>query len=205
MGLGKRGFFVCVEGLDKSGKTSQSILLVNALSKKGFDAVYTTEPSGGEIGKFIRRYVLSRKERVPAVVEALLFAADRVDHVETRIKPMLKEGKIVISDRYVYSSLAYQGAAGLDIEWIREINKSALKPDLAMYLDVPVEIVSRRSRRRKSVMERPHIQKGVQEVYSRFVREEELIPIDGRRAIGEVSKDIEALVLERLGRQSARM
>ena len=203
--MGKRGFFVCVEGLDKSGKTSQSILLVNALSKKGFDAVYTTEPSGGEIGKFIRRYVLSRKERVPAVVEALLFAADRVDHVETRIKPMLKEGKIVISDRYVYSSLAYQGAAGLDIEWIREINKSALKPDLAMYLDVPVEIVSRRSRRRKSVMERPHIQKGVQEVYSRFVREEELIPIDGRRAIGEVSKDIEALVLERLGRQSARM
>ena len=205
MELGREALFVCIEGLDKSGKTSQSILLVNSLSRRGFDAVYTTEPSRGEIGKFIRRYVLSRKERVPAVVEALLFAADRVDHVETQIKPMLEEGKVIVSDRYVYSSLAYQGAAGLDIEWIKEINRSALKPDLAIYLDVPVEVVSRRSARRRSVMELPHIQKGVQEVYLRFAREGELVPIDGRRPIEEVSRDIEALVLERLEGQTERV
>jgi dTMP kinase len=205
MELGREALFVCIEGLDKSGKTSQSILLVNSLSGKGFDAVYTTEPSRGEIGKFIRRHVLSRKERVPAVVEALLFAADREDHVETQIKPMLKEGKVIVSDRYVYSSLAYQGAAGLDIEWIKEINRSALKPDLAIYLDVPVEVVSRRSARRRSVMELPYIQKAVQEVYLRFVREGELVPIDGKRPIEEVSRDIEALVLERLEGQTERV
>lgn len=187
-----------------SGKTSQSILLVDSLSKRGFDAVYTTEPSKGEIGRFIRSYVLSRKERVPAVVEALLFAADRVDHVETSIKPMLKAGKVVVSDRYVYSSLAYQGATGLDLEWIKGINKFALKPDIAIYLDVPVEIVSRRSRRKRSVMEYPTIQKKVQEVYLRFVHEGELIPIDGKRPMEEVGKDIETLVLERLEHQTAR-
>ena len=200
----KRGFFICIEGLDKSGKTSQSILLVDALAKKGYDAVYTTEPSRGEIGKFIRRHVLRRKERIPALVEALLFAADRVDHVETRIKPMLEEGKVVVSDRYVYSSLAYQGAAGLDSEWIKEINRFALKPDLAIYLDVPVKVVSRRSRRRRSVMERPNIQKRVHEIYLHFVREGELIPIDGRRAIEDVAKDMQVLVLKRLEGQGVR-
>jgi len=205
MDSAKKALFMCIEGLDKSGKTSQSILLVNALTKRGLDAIYTTEPSSGEIGKFIRRYVLSRKERVPAVVEALLFAADRVDHVETRIKPMLSEGKVVISDRYVYSSLAYQGAAGLDIEWIKEINKFALEPDLAIYLDVPLQVVSRRSRRERSVMERPSIQEKVQEVYLRFVRKGVLIPVDGRRAIEEVAKDIETLVLKRLERQTVRI
>jgi len=196
----KEGFFICIEGLDKSGKTSQCILLVEALSAKGFDAIYTTEPSNGEIGKFIRRYVLRRNERVPVVVEALLFAADRADHTEREIKPMLEEGKIVVSDRYIYSSLAYQGAAGLDIEWIKKINKFALKPDLAIYLDVPVEVVSQRCRHEKSVMEWPEIQKRVQEVYLHFVREGEMIPVDGNCPIEEVARKIEAIVLGRLNR-----
>jgi len=119
----KRGLLICIEGLDKSGKTTQSRLLVESLRNKGFDAVYTTEPSNGEIGRFIRRYILQRRERVSISVEALLFAADRIDHVEREIKPLLNDGKIVVSDRYVYSSLAYQGAAGLDVEWIKEINR----------------------------------------------------------------------------------
>lgn len=193
-----KGLFVCIEGLDKSGKTLQSILLVEALSKKGYDAVYTTEPSNGEIGRFIRRYVLRRKERVPPVVEALLFAADRVDHTQREVKPMLEKGKIVVSDRYLYSSLAYQGAAGLDIDWIREINKSALDPDLGIYLDVPIETISKRCKQEKSVMERPDTQKKVREVYLRFVREGKLIPIDGSRPIGQVAKDIRTMVLRKL-------
>lgn len=196
--LTQKGLFICIEGLDKSGKTSQSILLVEALSKKGYDAVYTTEPSRGEIGRFIRRYVLQRKRRVPAVVEALLFAADRADHTEKEVKPMLKQGKIVVSDRYLYSSLAYQGAAGLDINWIREVNKSALKPDLAIYLDIPIELISKRCKQEKSVMERPDTQKRVREVYLRFVQEGELVPIDGTRPMRQVAEDIKTMVLKKL-------
>jgi len=194
----KRGFFICIEGLDKSGKTSQSVILVETLSKRGFNAIYTTEPSDGEIGRFIRRHVLRRERRVPAVVEALLFAADRADHTENVIKPMLQAGKIVVSDRYLHSSLAYQGATGLDIEWIRKINRSAIKPDLAIYLDVPVEVVMKRCVNNKSVMEWPNIQRRVQNLYLQFVREGEMIPVNGNRPMEDAAKDILTLVLERL-------
>lgn len=194
------GLLICIEGLDKSGKTTQSLLLVDALKSKGFEAVYTTEPSSGEIGKFIQRYVLRRKQRVSASVEALLFAADRIDHVESEIKPMLKDGKIVVSDRYVYSSIAYQGAAGLDVKWIREINKMALKPDLAIYIDVPIEVIMRRLKERgRTVMEYPDIQVKVRDIYTSLVKEGKLIPVDGNRPIEKVSSEIQRIVLEHLG------
>jgi dTMP kinase len=196
--LNQKGFFICIEGLDKSGKTSQSILLVEALCKKGFDAIYTTEPSNGEIGTFIRKYLLNRKQRLSAVVEALLFAADRADHTNNQIKPLLREGKVVVSDRYLYSSLAYQGAAGLGLEWIKSINKDALKPDLAIYLDVPISVVTKRYRSNKSVMEWPKIQRKVQEIYLRFVHEGEMISINGNRPIEEASNNIKKIVLEKL-------
>jgi len=198
--MNQKGFFVCIEGLDKSRKTSQSILLVEALCKKGYDAIYTTEPSNGEIGKFIRKYILRRKNRVPPVIEALLFAADRADHVENEIKPMLAKGKIVVSDRYVYSSLAYQGAAGLSLVWIKEINKQALKPDLAIYLDVPVVNLLQRYKRNKSVMERLDTQKKVEEIYIKLVHEGELIQVNSDRPLEEAAKDIQVMVLNRLKR-----
>lgn len=192
----ERGLFICIEGLDASGKTTHARRLVWNLQKRGFEAIYTTEPSAGEIGKFIRKYVLQRRKRVPSVVEALLFAVDRVDHVEKEIKPALQEGKIVVSDRYVYSSLAYQGAAGLDIKWIEEINELALPSDLAIYIDVPAEVVVRRLRGRRSVMERLEIQRKVREVYMRLVKNGSLIPVDGNRPRDEVSKDVLTIVLD---------
>jgi len=192
----ERGLFICIEGLDASGKTTHARRLVWNLQKRGFEAIYTTEPSVGEIGKFIRKYVLQRRKRVPSVVEALLFAVDRVDHVEKEIKPALQEGKIVVSDRYVYSSLAYQGAAGLDIKWIEEINELALPSDLAIYIDVPAEVVVRRLRGRRSVMERLKIQRKVREVYMRLVKNGSLIPVDGNRPRDEVSKDVLTIVLD---------
>jgi dTMP kinase len=191
----KKGVFICIEGLDASGKTTHAHRLVRNLRRKGFDALYTTEPSRGEIGRFIRTYILQRKRRVPSVVEALLFAVDRVDHVEKEIKPMLEKGKIVVSDRYVYSTLAYQGAAGLDIEWIEEINRLALSPDLVIYIDVPPEVVVKRIRRKKSVMERLETQRRVREVYMKFVGNGKLVPIDGDRRKDKVAKDILTLVL----------
>lgn len=194
----KKGFFVCIEGLDKSGKTTQSVLLVEALCKNGFDAVYTTEPSDGEIGSFIRKYVLQRKDRVPTVVEALLFAADRADHVENGVKPMLEKGKVVVSDRYVYSSLAYQGAAGLSLDWIKKINNQALKPDLAIYIDVPVEALMQRYQSEKSVMEKLETQRKVGEIYQKLAQQKELISINGKRSTEEVARDVQATVLGRL-------
>lgn len=191
----KKGTFICVEGLDASGKTTQARRLVRELRRRGFKAVYTTEPSPGEIGKFIRTYILQRKRRVPIAVEALLFAVDRVDHLEQRVKPALEKGKIVVSDRYVYSSLAYQGAAGLDLNWIEEINRSVVTPDLAIYLDVPPEVVVKRIRRKRSVMERLQVQRKVREFYMKFVEDGQLIRVDGNRAKDEVSRDILTTVL----------
>lgn len=192
----KKGIFICIEGLDGSGKTTHAHRIVRNLQKKGFDAVYTTEPSRGELGKFIRASVLQGKKRVPRVVEALLFAVDRVEHLEKMVKPALEEGKIVISDRCVYSSLAYQGAAELDLEWIEEINRMALPPDLAIYIDVPPEVVVKRIRRKKSVMERLETQRKVREVYMKYVKNGKLVPVDGDRKKGEVTRNILMLILD---------
>ncbi len=192
----KKGIFICIEGLDGSGKTTHAYRLVRNLQKQGFDAVYTTEPSRGELGKFIRTSILQGKKRVPRVVEALLFAVDRVEHLEKMVKPALKEGKIVISDRCVYSSLAYQGAAGLDLEWIEEINRMALPPDLALYIDVPPEVVVKRIRRKKSVMERLETQRKVKDVYMKYVKNGKLVPVDGDKRKGEVTRNILMVILD---------
>jgi len=192
------GVFICIEGLDGSGKTTQAKRLVKNLRRRGFDAVYTTEPSTGKIGKLIRSFVLNRKRRVPIVLEALLFAADRVDHVETEVKPLLEQGKIVVCDRYVYSTLAYQGAAGLNLEWIEQINRFALKPDLALLIDVPPEVVVKRLKRKKTVMETKRNQQKVREVYLKLVQEKHLTLVDGNKLLHEVAKNISEIVLELL-------
>jgi dTMP kinase len=168
---------------------------VENLRGKGFDAVYTTEPTSGEIGKIIRTNILQSQERVPSMIEALLFAVDRIEHVENMVKPALQEGKIVISDRYVYSSLAYQGAAGLDLKWIEEINKFAIPPDLAIYIDIPAEVVFERLRREKSVMENFQTQCKVREIYLKLVEDGRLIPINGNRPGNEVEKNILEIVI----------
>ena len=193
--MDKNGIFICIEGLDGSGKTTHAHRLVRNLQMKGFDAIYTTEPSRGDLGKFIRGTILEQKKRVPRVVEAVLFAVDRVEHFEKEVKPALAEGKVVVSDRCVYSSLAYQGAAGLDLEWIEEINNFALPSDLAFYISVPPEVVVNRIRRKKSVMERLETQRNVEKVYMKFVKDGKLLVIDGDRRKGEVEEDILDAVL----------
>jgi dTMP kinase len=200
--MANHGAFICIEGIDASGKTTQARRLVKNLRLKGFDAVYTTEPSTGEVGKLIRRYVLDRKKRVPVAVEALLFAADRVDHVEKEIKPSLQRGKVVVCDRYLYSTLAYQGAAGLELNWIEQINRFALIPDFALVLDVPPEIVNKRLKRKKSVMETLPNQQRVHEVYMRMVKEGRLNLVDGTKSKEEVAKKILTLVLSFLEKYS---
>jgi len=190
----KRGTFICIEGIDGSGKTTQARRLVSNLRGNGFDAVYTTEPSTGKAGRLIRRYVLDRKGRVSIALEALLFAADRVDHLEKEIKPAIENGKVVVCDRYVYSTLAYQGAAGLDLKWIELINRFALIPDLALFLDVPPKIVVKRLKRKRSVMETLPNQQRVREVYMQMVSEGRLYLIDGTKSKEKVSEHILKIV-----------
>lgn len=199
----KRGVFVCIEGLDASGKTTQSRLLVKTLQEKGFKAVYTTEPSHGKIGRLIRTHVLLGKSRLSVALEALLFAADRVDHVEREVLPALQAQKIIVSDRYLYSSLAYQGAAGLDLKWIAEINRWAMKPDLTIYVDIPPEVVLKRLKRKKSVMETLQNQQRVREIYLKLIKEHELRIVDGNRPRKEVTKEILKVVTDFLSARDA--
>ena len=190
-----KGFFICVEGLDGCGKTTQTKLLVRKLRKMGWDAVYTAEPSRGKIGQFIKKYCLHGEKRTFPIVEALLFVADRFEHVEREVIPALNEGKIVVSDRYVYSSLAYQGATGLDLKWIEMINEHAIRPDLAIFVDVEPEAVIKRLKPKKSVMENLETQRKVREVYVKFVEKGELVRIDGNKYTKEVADDILKVVL----------
>ncbi|MGB9714519.1 MAG: dTMP kinase [Candidatus Bathyarchaeota archaeon] len=189
-----KGFFICLEGLDGCGKTTQAKMLVKNLRKK-YSAVYTAEPSRSKIGAFIKKYCLHGKKRVSGVVEALLFAADRFEHVENEIRPALKRGKIVVSDRYVYSSLAYQGATGLSLEWIKRINEHAIRPDLAIFIDVEPRTVVKRLKQKKSVMEDLETQRKVREVYMKFVENGELVMVDGNKSIKEVADEILETVL----------
>jgi dTMP kinase len=195
----ERGRFICLEGLDGCGKTTQAKLLVSRL-KESHNAVYTAEPSTGRIGSFLKEYCLETLTRHSSVVEALLFAADRFEHVQNEIMPALSLGKLVISDRYIYSSLAYQGAAGLDLDWIRKINEHALSPDLAVFIDVEPFTVIKRLKPNRSVMEDLETQRKVREIYLRFVGSKELIRIDGNSSKEKVSKEILAKALEFLAR-----
>ncbi|HUT17327.1 MAG TPA: dTMP kinase [Acidobacteriota bacterium] len=193
--MNKKGAFICIEGLDGSGKTTQAKLLAKKL-RKSHNAVYTAEPSHGKIGTFIRNSYLYGEKRLSSVIEALLFAADRIEHVETEVLPALHQGKLVISDRYLYSSLAYQGAAGLSLEWIEKINEHALRPDLAVFIDVDLKTVMNRLKSKKSVMENMETLQQVRDVYLKFVAKGELVRLDGNRAKDEVSEALSAMVLK---------
>jgi dTMP kinase len=191
--MGDRGIFVCVEGLDGCGKTTQAKLLVKRL-KGDYDAVYTAEPSDGKIGKLIKKHYLHVDKRGSAVVEALLFAADRFEHLKSEVLPALDDERLVVSDRYVYSSLAYQGAAGLDLKWIEKINEHAVRPSLALFIDVEPETVIRRLKRKRSVMENLETQLKVREIYLRFVDKGSLVRVDGNRSKTEVAREIASTV-----------
>jgi dTMP kinase len=191
----RKGFFMCVEGLDGCGKTTQTKLLVKNLQAQGFNALYTAEPSRGKIGSFLKKYCLQGEKRVSSEVEALLFAADRVEHLKEEVVPALNEGRIVVSDRYIYSSLAYQGAANLDLGWIREINRWTISPDLAVFIDVEPETAIQRVKSKKSVMENLETQRKVREVYMNFVERGELVKIDGDEQKNKVASEMLTVAL----------
>jgi dTMP kinase len=138
-----KGCFIVFEGIDGSGKSEQYRRLVKNLEKKRYPVVPTKEPTVDlPVGKLIRS-ILYQEQQVAEEALALLFAADRVDHTEKKIKPALEQGSVVVSDRYVYSSLAYQSRGmkrELSLEWVREINAHAITPDIVVFLDITPEM-----------------------------------------------------------------
>ncbi|MCX7623861.1 MAG: dTMP kinase [Thermomicrobium sp.] len=136
-------WFITFEGPEGAGKTTQCQLLAARLEARGYQPVLTREPGGTPLGEAIRDWLLTRGT-ARAETEALLFTAARAEHVASLIRPALASGRIVVCDRYVDSTLAYQGAGrGLDEAWLRALHRFAtgdLWPDLTVLLDVPIEI-----------------------------------------------------------------
>ncbi len=141
------GFFVVIDGIDSSGSTTQTAKLGGKLIEKGIKVHLTMEPSQHPVGKLLREYL--RNDSAPIATDALLFAADRVEHYHKEILPKLQEGFVVISDRYVESSIAYQSAQAqqhlekedspfksMDMEWVKTINKFVPQPDLTFIIDI---------------------------------------------------------------------
>src|SRR5688500_19723673 len=141
--------FVVLEGIDGAGTTTQTERLVQHLRSRGRRAQATREPSQGPVGRLLREILLGA--HAPASGQpmngrtmALLFAADRLDHLQREIEPWLADGVDVASDRYLLSSLAYQ-AEEADRPWVAELARGIRPPDLTLLLDVPVEVAARRT------------------------------------------------------------
>jgi dTMP kinase len=139
------GRFIVFEGLDGAGTSTQAGLLAPWLQQRGLDVETTREPSNGAFGRLIRRILAGEVAAGPAAL-ALAFATDRVDHVEGAggVRESLEAGRWVISDRYVLSSIAYQGSDGLDVEWLHAINARALAPDLTIFIDTDPDVCMER-------------------------------------------------------------
>ena len=139
----KKGYFVTLEGGEGSGKSTQLKLLEDYLDKGGYDVIYTREPGGTPISEEIRKILLGGKNvEMSDETEALLFAAARAQHIKEKILPAIAEGKTVVCDSYVHSSLVYQGyARGLG-EFVEKVNSYALEncmPDITIFLDITPE------------------------------------------------------------------
>ncbi len=186
--LMKKAKFIVLEGIDGSGTTTHSHKLANWIRSKNYEVMVTEEPSEGSIGKIIRNYLLFGGGSPP--FHALLFAADRAEHTEKVIKPLIDKGAIVISDRYIESSIAYQAAEGLDIEWIETINKFAIEPDLTIYLDVDPEIALTRKKGVKEKFENVEFLKKVRQIYLERTRAKDYPVIDASKSIESVHEDI---------------
>lgn len=147
--MAKKGLFITFEGIDGCGKTTQLENVKNLLEENGMDCVATREPGALKLGTQIREILLHYDGEVADNCEIFLFLADRSQHVETFIKPMLEEGKIVLCDRHTDSNIAYQGyGRGGDVEKLTELNKIAtngLVPDLTLLFDVSVETGHKRA------------------------------------------------------------
>jgi dTMP kinase len=189
----KRGLFITFEGSEGSGKTTQLKLLANALRKNGVPHVVTREPGGSRLSTQLRYWILDKLDyNLMPRTELLLFLADRAQHVGEVIEPALKQGQVVLCDRYSDSTLAYQGGGrGFDMGLLKILNRAAspIVPDLTILFDLPVEIGLKRAKGRgkgKDRMERENLKfhRNVRRVYLQTARKEKnrFIVVDASRS-----------------------
>jgi dTMP kinase len=202
------GLFIVLEGVDGAGTTTHTRLLSAALGERGLPVRTTREPSDGPIGVQIRQFLTGRLivpglqgPRPPSwTTMALLFAADRMDHVESTILPNLNDGVTVISDRYYHSSVAYQSITGgggeAEISWVKALNSHARRPDLTIVLDIPPE-VSERRRMERNIGREIFDDRELQAQFGRFYKEidqhfpgENIVHVDSNRSQAEVAADV---------------
>lgn len=204
-----RGFFLTVEGPDGSGKTTQVELLEKSLRQFGFSVLHTREPGGCEISEDIRRIILDTKNtEMCAQCEALLYAASRAQHVHQIIRPAVERGMLVLCDRFVDSSVAYQGGGReLGVETVQQMNEPAVDgmlPDATLYLAIDHrEALGRRlaaSEPDRLELEADEFHDRVQKAYERLAREnrKRYLMVDASQNIQSVASDALAAVLGRL-------
>ncbi len=151
--------FIVLEGIDGCGKSTQARLLYDWLISEGSDVLITTEPTKNVIGSCVREILSSGKE-IDSSALALLFTSDRYEHIKTEIAPALESKKIVISERYYYSTIAYQAAQYVDWNWLKTINSYAIenKPDIAFLLDISPNVaipkIQEKDRKFRELLER---------------------------------------------------
>ena len=199
-----KGLFIVLEGIDGSGKDTHLKFLAKELRELGYTIVETAEPSRDRVGTFLKRYARRNEERLSAESEALLYASDRFDHVKNVIKPALLRDQIVISARYYYSSMAYQGAVGVDLDWIKEMNRFALKPDLAVLLDIMPEYSLHRLKRRRSIYEDSDYLRKVRDIYIKLVNEGDLVNVDADRPKRVVQGELLSMIQDLIEHRNAR-
>jgi len=210
------GTFIVVEGVDGCGSTTHSRLLAKALRSPTREVVLTCEPTNGPVGGLIRQILQRRLFVTDATgprgfawsTMALLFAADRLDHLDSVVMPALRDGSVVVSDRYLLSSLAYQSATAPDgqsvVPWINEVNARAQRPDLTVVLDVPAELAEERRQARggqAEVFETRALQERLVAIYARaelLVPGDRVVHVSGVGEASEVSARLIASVLEAL-------
>ena len=193
--------FLTFEGLDGSGKSTQVRLLEEYLCSKGRAVRVLREPGGTPIGESIRTLLLDPSNKdLSDAAELFLFSASRSQLVEGVIRPLLEAGTVVLCDRFFDSTTAYQGGGrGLSIDMIRAVNRAAtggLEPDRTFFLDVPLEVLSKRLRNSGSAMDRMEANEAdfharVRDAYLALATEEERIQVlDGTRPSEELHEDI---------------
>ena len=203
-----QGHFIVFEGIDGSGTTTQSHLLASYLSEAGLPVILTREPGGTPIAEKIRELVLDPSlEGISPTGELFLYAASRSQHVEEVILPSLNRRDVVICDRYIASSLAYQGyGRGLDLEVIEQVNRSAVGgclPDATIYLLLPIEVAWARLRRRNTADRLEQTGMALQEKVARGYQEiAERDPVglvfDAQLEMDQLAKEIRNALRERL-------
>ena len=206
--------FISLEGPEGSGKTTQARLLAEWLCQQGYEVILTREPGGTDIGDQIRAVLHDpHNTAMDARTEILLYSASRAQHVAQLIQPALGAGRIVISDRYADSTLAYQGyGRGLDLEMLRRITAFAtggLKPDLALYLDVPPQEGLQRKRSggnewNRLDAETLEFHQRVRAGYLELVKQEpqRWAVVEATHSIEEVQAEVRQVVQARLRRET---